>query len=969
MNEKLQLRLLTILAAILITFSVAVFAVGLFMFVNLGKLGEELPVKTVDQFRNISNLMPLVAELPQDIDTIQANGRSIDRNKLGFAISKVQVELGIVDGDFSGRPPGDLSLIMEEISLVCADLSRVAVSAAPLSRTGAILLNNRIEYISSELRDYVLRINNSTLAALESQRGAIARLRLAILFSSLIVMLAAALNTFLLRNQRRLFVRLEESRELALANSRAKSEFLSNMSHEIRTPMNSIIGLTYLALRTNLTPSQRDYLKRIQTSGQHLLAIINDILDFSKIEAGKLSIERVPFELERVLDNVANLTSEKASAKGLELVFETDKAVPKDLVGDPLRLGQILINYANNAVKFTDKGEIAIRVRLRSETAGDVLLYFEVKDTGIGISEEQKAQLFRSFQQTDSSVTRRYGGTGLGLAISKKLAELLGGEVGIESEEGKGSTFWFTAWLGKGAEKPRSCIPGPDIRGRRVLVADDNEHARAVIQDMLASMSFAASAVDSGAAALAEIERAARAGEDYDIVFLDWQMPGMDGIETARRIAASGLSPAPHLVIVTAYGREEVIREAEAAGIEDVLIKPVSFSILFDTAMHLLGAKRGERREAAKEADEDASSIWGLRGARLLLVEDNELNQEVASEILRTAGCSVSLAADGVEAIAKVREAPYDVVLMDVQMPGMDGLTATREIRKLEGYATLPIVAMTANATKEDRDRCLEAGMNDYVTKPIDPDHLFGTLRRYYLNREGSSEAAEGTGTGGEERTEGALPIIEGIDVEGGLRRVMGNKALYLDLLRRFSEGQRDTPQGMREALAAGDRRLAERLAHTLKGVSGNIGAAGVQASAAELEAAIEKEAAPAQVEELLGRLSNLVAETIGRIDAGLAGTRHSDNGSANGNGVSRPLSEILERLARYAEENDCEALDYFEAARAELESRYGSTVTDELEKRMRAYDFKGVLETLRNVAASRPDAKPAAGSRHGNSQ
>jgi two-component system sensor histidine kinase/response regulator len=500
-------------------------------------------------------------------------------------------------------------------------------------------------------------------------------------------------------------------------------------------------------------------------------------------------------------------------------------------------------------------------------------------------------------------------------------------------------------------------------------VVDDNEHARAVIQDMLASMSFSAAAVESGAAALAEIERAARAGEDYDIVFIDWQMPGMDGIETAKRIAASGLSPAPHLVIVTAYGREEVIREAEAAGIKDVLIKPVSFSILFDTAMHLLGTKRGERREAVDQVTEGLASAGGLGGARILLVEDNELNQEVASEILRIAGCSISLAADGTAAIDKVREAPYDIVLMDVQMPGMDGLTATREIRKMEGYGALPIIAMTANATKEDREQCLAAGMNDYVTKPIDPDRLFETLRRYYQGREGPGDAPAMPAASDANRNEGDMPIIEGIDVEGGLRRVMGNKALYLDLLKRFSEGQRDTPRGVGEALAAGDRRLAERLAHTLKGVSGNIGAAGVQAAAAALESAIEGGADAGIVAGQLKRLSSVAAEAIGRIDAALAGTKAQSNGRANGSGVSRPLTELLERLARYAEENDCEALDFFETAREELESSYGKKAVEELEKRMRAYDFKGVLEAVRGIMPSRPEAKPAGESQDGISQ
>jgi two-component system sensor histidine kinase/response regulator len=950
LNEKLQLKIVTTLSSSLIAASVISLSVGLFMYVKLGRLETELPVKTVDQFRNISDLMPLVSELTANIEAVQANDKSIDRNRLGFTISKLRVAGGIVDADFKGKLPAEFSLIAEELSLIDADLSRILDTGAPLSKTSAILFQNRIEYIYAELRDYILRINNSTLIVLERQRQVIGNLRTAILFSSIIVFLAATLNIYMLRNQKRLFSQLKESREVAVANSRAKSEFLSNMSHEIRTPMNAIIGLTYLALKTTLTPSQRDYLKRIQISGQHLLAIINDILDFSKIEAGKLLIERVPFELEKVLDNVANLTAEKSSVKGIELVFETGKEVPNKLIGDPLRLGQILINYANNAVKFTERGEIAIRVQLKAESESDVLLYFEVRDTGVGISEEQKARLFCSFQQADSSVTRRYGGTGLGLAISKKLAQLMGGEVGVESELGKGSAFWFTAWIGKSPEKQRSYLPGQNLRGRRVLVVDDNEHARAVIQDMLENMTFAASAVGSGAAALEEIERAARDGADYDIIFLDWQMPGMDGIETARRIASSGLSPAPHLVIITAYGREEVIREAEAAGIEDVLIKPISASILFDTAMHLLGAKRGEPRETATSEDRSAATLANLHGARVLLVEDNELNQEVATEILRHAGCSVSLAREGMEAVREVQRSPYDIVLMDVQMPVMDGIAATREIRKIAALASLPVIAMTASATREDRDLCLTAGMNDFITKPIDPEQLFATLRRYYT----SSVEPTLIATGSAEKAE-VIPRISGIDTEDGLKRVVGNKNLYIDLLRRYSEGQRDAVRKIADALAARDRGLAERLAHTLKGVSGNIGAAGVQAAAGELEAAIAGERDARHTEELVGRLSSITAETIGRIDAALAETKPNENASENP--VSHPLAEIVGKLERYAQDSDCEALDYLATVRDELVSLCGPERAGRLEATLRAYNFKAAINELKGIYPDHPEA------------
>ena len=954
MNEKQQLQILSLISYVIIAFSALVLSVGIFMYVNLGKLGTELPVKTVNQFRNIANIMPLVSELSSNLDAIQAKNRIATLGTLEFTINKIKVSQGLIDSDFKGSPPYDLKIIMDEITFVCGDLSRLAFSDSATNSSNIVLFKNRMDYIYSELRDYILRINNATLAVLEKQKIAIENLKFAILFSSLIVFGASALTVVLLRNQKKMFAQLEKSRELAIAHSNAKSEFLSNMSHEIRTPMNAIIGLSYLALKTYLTPSQKDYLKRIQISGQHLLGIINDILDFSKIEAGKMSMESIPFELEKVLDNVANLTAEKANAKGLELIFETEKTVPNNLIGDPLRLGQILINYANNAVKFTEKGEISIRIRLQTDMEKEVLLYFEVKDTGVGLTEEQKTQLFRSFQQADSSVTRRYGGTGLGLAISKKLAVMMGGEVGVESEFGKGSTFWFTARLGKSPTKQRSYVPKLDLRGRRVLIVDDNEHARAVMLDMLTSMTFVATAVGSGAAAIEQIKSAAQKNEHYHLVFLDWQMPEMDGIETARKIKALEFSPTPHLVMVTAYGREDVIREAEQIGIEDVLIKPVSSSILFDTAMHLLGAHKTERREEVDASVSTLGSSTGLRGARILLVEDNELNQQVATEILELAGCKVSLAGDGVQAVKKVREDPYDIVLMDVQMPVMDGFAATREIRALPKFTMLPIIAMTANAMKEDKDRCLEAGMIDYVTKPIDPDALFATLRVYYkVKREDvdshPSPSTPPTPATAAETVE--IPQIPGIDTEGGLRRVVGNKVLYLDLLKRFSEGQHDAVKKIREAFLDGDRTLAERIAHTLKGVSGNIGITEVQAIAAEIEAAVNRGQALSAFEEKLENLSSILATVIEQIDVSLAGSIRNSQVFANEKRAGHPLAEIVGNLIRFSEESDSEALDYFDSIREELESFCDSDNFEKLETALRSFNFSAALEVLKRVS------------------
>ncbi|MCX7143433.1 MAG: response regulator [Proteobacteria bacterium] len=741
---------------------------------------------------------------------------------------------------------------------------------------------------------------------------------------------------------------MARARELAEDAAKAKSDFLANMSHEIRTPMNAIIGMAHLALKTDMTPRQRDYVKKIQGSGQHLLGIINDILDFSKIEAGKLNVEQVDFDLDKLLDNVANLVTEKTSAKGLELVFDIAPDVPRGLIGDSLRMGQILINYANNSVKFTESGEIDVIARVKERSDKDVLLYFAVKDTGIGLTPEQASRLFQSFQQADSSTTRKYGGTGLGLSISKKLAELMGGEVGVESEHGKGSTFWFTARLGIGKAKKNELLPNPDLRGRRVLVVDDNDNARTVLIDLLGSMTFVVDDAASGQAGLEAVRKAADAGAPYEIVFLDWRMPGMDGIEAAGRIKALKLAPAPHLVMITAYGREEIIKEAGDAGIEDVLIKPVNASILFDTAMRVLGGEASERREAGDAPSLIMERLGTIKGARILLVEDNDLNQQVASEILRDAGFVVDIADNGKIAVDMVQRVDYDTVLMDMQMPVMDGVTATVEIRKLGQYAQMPIIAMTANAMQQDKDRCIAAGMQDFVTKPIEPDELWAALLKWIKTRHAASVAAVQPAAPAPADAE--LPgDIPGLDVTNGLRRVLGKKPLYLSMLRKFVAGQKGADEAVRAALDANDWATAERVAHTAKGVSGNIGATEVQAQAAALEAAIKAHAARNEIDVLLGAFAQGARAMITALEARLPAEAQIAQVAVD----DKTLREVCAKLAAYLAENDSEAGELLDA-HAELLNAAFPTRYRTIDNGVRGFDFDAALEALRQAAGER---------------
>ena len=747
-------------------------------------------------------------------------------------------------------------------------------------------------------------------------------------------------------DRKQLLKSLQETLTVAESSNQLKSNFMANMSHEIRTPMNAVMGFNALALRSDLSPVVRDYLKKADNASHTLMGIIDDILDFSKIEAGKMELDPVTFNLHDVFDRLANLFIQQTTEKGLELILSMPPNFDHTLFGDMRRLEQVLINLIRNAIKFTEKGAIIVQTKLTKQSSDQITATFLVMDTGIGIDPKRLPHLFEPFVQADGSTTRKYGGTGLGLTISKNLVDMMGGKISATSTLGKGSTFSFDLpfeYRSSVQQKPPTL---PDhLQGMRVLIVEDSALTRKILRDILSVFFVDIHSVSSGEAALAELQMATHKKIDYRLILMDWRLPGMDGIETSAKVIEhlSSRQPPidiPKIIMMTAFGKKEIQQQAKNIGVASFVSKPMTRAQLFRAIMEVFGEKVSNTDRPATYLSGTTETTKQISGARILLVEDNIINQEIAHELLVRVGLTVVIANNGKEALEKVQQSAFDAVLMDVQMPEMNGLEATRRIRSDVRFKDLPIIAMTAHVMANEQKECLNAGMNAHLAKPIRTERLYGLLTQWIGPIQQPTDTSE--------TDEVFIPEIPGINITEGLERVAGNRRLYLKFLVRFQNDRANDVETISRALEKGDTETASRVVHTVKGVAGNLGAIPLYHAAKELEKAIKNgdKHAWKQLNETFTTALTLIFDglkNLKEIDTPPIAPPLAQRISTDTGPLISLLTDLAEKLASFNIDTD--------SLRADMNERLKGTQAEPafrtLEKHIENYEFQKALAAL----------------------